>query len=307
MDFVLFVLSVAFLIAGADIIIRGLANIAIKTDIPHYIIGAVFLTIGSTLPEIFVAVYSNIDNQTDILVSSIIGNYIFNITITFATILLIAKNIKIKNNLFRKDSIWIFTSLFILLLVSIDKIISFFDAIILIIIMILYITVLFESKKSVDIVKDIPIDNRNPLLSILIIIIGMILLSIGSIFIIESVVAIASYFNINSWIIGIIMVSFATSLPELIITILAIYKDKVDLAIANIIGSTIANSTIVIGFASLVKPIELNLSNHIFDIYAVFISMLFLILITVTNSYNRYMAIVLFIILALFIKNLFWI
>jgi cation:H+ antiporter len=103
------------------------------------------------------------------------------------------------------------------------------------------------------------------------------------------------------------MVSFATSLPELIITVLAIYKDRVDIAIANIIGSTIANSTIVIGFASLVKPIKLTLSNHIFDIYAVFISMLFLILITVTKSYNRYMAIVLFIILALFIKNLFWI
>jgi len=307
MDFVLFVLSVAFLIAGADIIIRGLANIAIKIDIPHYIIGAGLLTIGSTLPEIFVAIYSNIDNQQDILVSSVIGNYIFNITITFATILLIAKNIKIKDNFFTEDTIWLFISLFILLLVSIDTKISSFDAIILVIIMILYISILFKSQKSVDIVKDIPRDNKNSIQSILMIILGMILLSVGSIFIIESAVAIALYFDIDLWVIGIVMVSFATSLPELIITVLAIYKDRVDIAIANIIGSTIANSTIVIGFASLVKPIKLILSNHIFDIYAVFISMLFLILITVTKSYNRYMAIVLFIILALFIKNLFWI
>ena len=306
MDFVLFVISVASLIAGADIIIRGLANIAIKTDIPHYIIGAVFLTIGSTLPEIFVAIYSNIDNQSDILVSTIIGNYIFNITITFATILLIAKNIKIKNNFMIEDTIWLFTSIFVLLLISIDGVISLFDSIILIIIMLLYITVLFKSKKSVDIVKDIPIDNKNPLQSILMMAFGFLLLSIGSIFIIESVVTIALYFDIDLWVIGIVMVSFATSLPELIITVLAIYKNRVDIAIANIIGSTVANSTIVIGFSSLIKPIKLNLSNHIFDVYAVFISMLFLMLITVTKSYNRYMSIILFIILSLFIQNLFW-
>lgn len=306
MDFVLFVLSVAFLIAGADMIIRNLANIAIKINIPDYIIGAIFLTIGSTLPEIFVALYSNIDNQQNILVSTIIGNHIFNITITFATILMISKNIKIKNDFLKDDTIWLFISLLILLLISLDNIISFFDAIILIIIMILYIIVLFKSKKSVDSIKEIEIDNKNFIHSILMILLGIILLSIGSIFIIESVLAITSSFNIDPWITGIVMVSFATSLPELIITILAIYRNRVDIAIANIIGSTIANSTIVIGLASLVKPIELNLSNHIFDVYAVFISMLVLILILVTKSYNRYMSIVLFIILALFIKNLFW-
>lgn len=132
---------------------------------------------------------------------------------------------------------------------------------------------------------------------------GLILVIVGAHFTVESASDIAKGFGISEWIIGIIMVSLGTSLPELSVSISAAIKGKVDMAIGNIIGSNMANTTVVLGTAALVNPMSLNSAAYIFDIATMLIATLILVFITANKLYTKSAGISLIIILGLFLDN----
>ncbi len=114
---------------------------------------------------------------------------------------------------------------------------------------------------------------------------------------------IAKDFGISEWIIGIIMISLGTSLPELVVSISAATRGKVDMAIGNIIGSNMANTTVVLGAAALTSPMAINASAYIFDIATMIVATLLLVFITANKLYNKSAGISLIIILGLFLNN----
>jgi len=126
---------------------------------------------------------------------------------------------------------------------------------------------------------------------------------IGAHFTVESAAQIAKSFGVSEWIIGIIMISLGTSLPELVVSVSAALKGKVDMAIGNIIGSNMANTTMVLGAAAFVNPMSLNASAYIFDIATMIVATLLLVFITANKLYNKSAGISLIIILGLFLNN----
>ena len=134
-------------------------------------------------------------------------------------------------------------------------------------------------------------------------IIGFLLTIGGADFAISSASNIAREFGISEWIIGLFLVAFGTSLPELTISIKAALNNNADLAIGNIIGSNVANFTMVLGIASIVNPLNVDLSAYFFDIAAAVILSLMLVFITANRLYNRSAGIVLMVVLALVINN----
>jgi len=132
---------------------------------------------------------------------------------------------------------------------------------------------------------------------------GLVLVILGAHFTIESASSIAKSFGISEWVIGIIMVSLGTSLPELTVSITAAMKGKVDMAIGNIIGSNMANTTVVLGAAALVNPLSINASTYLFDIATMIVATLLLVFITANKLYNKSAGVSLIIILGLFLNN----
>ncbi len=86
----------------------------------------------------------------------------------------------------------------------------------------------------------------------------------GANFAIDSASNIARSFGISEWIIGLFLVAFGTSLPELMISIKSAFKNNADLAIGNIIGSNVANFTMVLGLSSIINPLNVDLSANFF-------------------------------------------
>ncbi len=306
MDFVIFVLSMALLIGGADIIIRASHSLALKLNISEFIIGASLIALGTNLPQIATVSASVMDNRGDMAISIIIGSNIFNITLLFATIFLLSKKIDISKEFFIKNSFWLMASLSLFILVSLDKIISITDYTVLIIFMIAYIRFLFHDAKDIDreFIDDISKSKLSFVKSIFLFFTGILALIFGAFFSVDSAINIASMFKLNDWQVGIIMISLGISLPQLALTILAIYKSKVEIAMGNIISSNIANSTIVLGISAILHPIKIDLTHHIFDISIMIISTLFVIIILITKNYTRTISIVMFLLLTLFIDNL---
>ena len=305
MDFVIFVIAMGILIWGADLLIVQSERIALKFKIPEFIIGATLIALGTSLPEMAASIAASMNNKPDIAIANVIGSNVLNITLVLATVFIIAKNINPNRDFFAKDSTWALVPVLVFVLMIIDGLISRFDAILLLLLMAAYLLFLLQDAKNMpkEDLEGLDQNNFSWLKTIPILLAGIILIIIGAHFTVDSASSIAKSFGISEWVIGIVMISLGTSLPELVVSISAAFKGKVDMAIGNIIGSNMANTTVVLGAAALVNPMPIVASNYIFDIATMIVATLLLVFITANKLYNKSAGISLIIILGLFLNN----
>ncbi len=293
------------LIWGADLIINQSERIALKFNIPEFIIGATLIALGTSLPEMAASIAASVSNKPDIAIANVIGSNVLNITLVLAAVFLIATKINPSRDFFAKDSTWALVPVLVFILMILDGVITRFDASLLLLLMGAYLVFLLQDAKNIpeEDLDDLDIVSFSWPKSISILFGGFVLVIIGAHFTVESASDIAKSFGISEWIIGIIMVSLGTSLPELVVSISAAVKGKVDMAIGNIIGSNMANTTVVLGAAALTKPMGINAPAYIFDISTMIVATLLLVFITANKLYNKSAGISLIIILGLFLNN----
>ncbi|MCJ8326449.1 MAG: calcium/sodium antiporter [Campylobacterales bacterium] len=302
MDILIFILSMGALVYGADFIINESEKIALHYKISPFVIGATLVALGTSLPEMAVSVSASIQGSGDIAVANVIGSTIFNISLVLGSVFLIAKNIKPRRDLFAKDSAWSLFPILIFILMSLDGKLTAFDGVLFLILMASYLTFLITSNQ-VEESDEIDDTKFNWTKSGLLLVLGFAFTVGGAHFAVESASALAREFGVSEWMIGLFLVAFGTSLPELTISIKAALNNNADLAIGNIIGSNVANFTMVLGVASIVNTLNVDLNAYFFDIAAAFILSLMLVFITANKLYNKSAGIVLMVVLALVIQN----
>ena len=293
------------LIWGADMIINQSERIALKFKIPEFIIGATLIALGTSLPEMAASIAASLNGKPDIAVANAIGSNILNITLVLSTVFIIAKKINPNRDFFAKDSTWALVPVLVFILMIIDGVISRFDAALLLLLMGAYLLFLLQDAKNLpeEDIEDLDESDFSWLKTVPMLLGAFLLVMIGAHFTVESASEIAKSFGISEWVIGIIMISLGTSLPELVVSVSAAVKGKVDMAIGNIIGSNMANTTMVIGAAALTSPLAVNAQAYIFDIATMLVATLLLVFITANKLYNKSAGISLIIILGLFLNN----
>jgi len=304
MDILIFIVSMAALIYGADYIIEESEKIALHFNISSFIIGATLIALGTSLPEMAVSMSAAAKGSGDIAVANVIGSTIFNIALVLGVVFLIAKNINPHRDLFAKDSAWSLFPILIFILMGIDGKISSFDGIIFLIIMAAYLLFLIQSNQ---IEEEIDEDKEKFAWgkTIGLLIIGFIFVVGGANFAIEAAGNIARDFGVSEWIIGLFLVAFGTSLPELTVSIKAARANNADMAIGAIIGSNVANFTMVLGLSSIINPLNVDLNEYFFDISAAVVVTIMLVFITANKLYNKSAGLVLLSVLALVVANSF--
>ncbi len=304
MDFIVFIVAMSALIFGADFIIKESERIALHFDISHFVIGATLVAFGTSLPEMAASMIASYHGKSDLAVANVIGSISFNITLVLGVVFLIAKKMNPKRDLFAKDSAWIMMPVLIFLLMSYDGSISRFEGFLFLFLMLAYILFLFSSaKEDLEIDEDLVKEKFKWFPTLALLSIGFILTIGGANFVVESASNIARMFGVSEWIIGLFLISLGTSLPELIVSLVAIKKGNADLSIGNIIGSNVANYSMVLGGASLISPLTIGLEKNSFDISIMIAASIALLLILANKLYNKAGAVFLLLILALFINN----
>ena len=305
MNFVIFVIAMGVLIWGAEMIISQSERIALKFKIPEFIIGATLIALGTSLPEMAASIAASYNGKPDIAIANVIGSNILNITLVLATVFIISKKINPSRDFFAKDSTWALVPVLVFILMILDGVISRFDATLLLLLMGAYLLFLLQDAKNIpeEDLEDLNESTFSWTKVVPMLLGGFILVIVGAHFTVESASEIAKDFGISEWIIGIIMISLGTSLPELVVSISAATRGKVDMAIGNIIGSNMANTTVVLGSAALTNPMAINTSAYIFDIATMIVATLLLVFITANKLYNKSAGISLLIILGLFLNN----
>jgi len=306
MDFIIFISAMAALIYGADFIIKESERIALHFNISHFVIGATLVAFGTSLPEMAASMMAASAGKTDMAIANVVGSVIFNITLVLGVVFFIAKKMNPKRDLFALDSAWVVLPVIIFFIMIQDGVIGRFDGILFLLLMASYIIFLFSSAKDDlegEINEDLANEKFNWSKTILLLSIGFTFTIIGANFVIESGSNIARTFGISEWIIGIFLISLGTSLPELVVSLVAVKKGNAEMSIGNIIGSNVANFSMVLGASSLINPLVINLTATKFDMLIMAFASIALLFILANKLYNKAGAIFLLIILALFIQN----
>jgi len=293
----------AALIYGADFIIKDSERIALHFNIPHFVIGATLIGLGTSLPEMAASMVASADGKSEMAIANVIGSVTFNITLVLGLVFLIATNMTPKRDLFRLDSAWIIMPPVMFILMTLDGEISRFDGILFLLMMAGYVYFLFtESSDEFDIDEDLEKEKFNWSKSILMLGAGFVLTVVGANYVVESGSNIARMFEVSEWIIGLFLIALGTSLPELVVSLVAIKKGNADMSVGNIIGSNVANFSMVLGGASMINPLSMAGAGS-FDIYIMIAASVALFLILANKLYNKAGALFLLMILALFIHN----
>ncbi len=255
---VLLIAGFVMLIKGADMFVDGASKVAAKLKVPLIVIGLTIVAFGTSAPEAAISINSAVQDNAGIAVGNVIGSNILNILLILGISALFTA-VPVKKSTFRYEIPFvIFISVILLLLGITGDTIGKIDAIILLILFaVFFVYLILLSKKG-----DSSADDDVPALTekdtvpkmIIFIIIGLAAIVLGSDFTVTGATAIAEALHVEDRIIGLTIVAFGTSLPELVTSVTAARKHQADIAIGNIVGSNIFNILFVIGLAGVFSP-----------------------------------------------------
>ena len=249
------------LFIGAEGLIRGSSNLAIKIGITPLVVGLTVVAFGTSTPELVVSLKAALLGNSSISLGNVVGSNIANIALILGVAALIKPLDVQAKVIMREIPIMIGISLLLLLLL-LDGELGFIDGLVFVSGIITYTFVnvwMARKEKSPEVVEEFKEGLKSKLgipVSIVLMIAGIGLLILGANLFVQSAVAIAKMFNISDAIIGLTIVAIGTSLPELITSIVAAYKKESDIAIGNVVGSNIFNILGILGITALIIPIS---------------------------------------------------
>lgn len=260
MNLLLLVLGFVLLIKGADYFVDGASGIADKFGIPQIIIGLTIVAFGTSAPEAAISISSAIKGSTGLAIGNVIGSNIMNILL----ILGIASCITIlhvgKSTVYIEIPFVIFISIVLVILGGVNGELGLVSGVILWLLFIgFFIYLIRMAKKGKSEVNNdagkTDGKKKSLLMFILLTIIGMVGIVIGSNITVDSASFIADKLGMTERLIGLTVVAFGTSLPELVTSATAALKGNADIAIGNIVGSNIFNILFILGTTAFIKTI----------------------------------------------------
>ena len=276
---ILFILlGFVLLIKGADILVNGSSAIAKKMRISEIVIGLTIVSIGTSMPELFVSTTSALQGASDISVGNVIGSNICNLLLILGLSSLIHPVKFQKQTKLIENPMSIILTLIFVLMCNINRDISRIEAIILLVFFIAFLiyTIVIGKKSKDEAILEISLEEAKKISvvkNLVLIILGILGLKIGGDLVVENAKLVATALNISEKIIGLTIVAIGTSLPELVTSLTAAIKGESDIAIGNIIGSNIFNLLFIIGVSAVITPITYNISYN-FDVIILFVAMI---------------------------------
>ena len=286
---ILIIVGFALLFVGADFLVDGASGIAKKFHIPEIIIGLTIVSIGTSMPELFVSITSAIDGYSDMALGNVIGSNLCNLLLILGLSSLIKPvDFQEETRKYEIPMCLLFT-IILMIFSNTSGGISRIEAVILLVLFVLFIayTIYMGKKKSKEDSKVVEEKNKNKTIkNIILIILGIVGLKFGGDFVVNNAVNIAKMFNISEKVISLTILAIGTSLPELVTSVTAAIKGNSDIAIGNIIGSNIFNILLILGVSSVIKPITFN-SSYNMDLSILCISTVILALFPIIPPKNK--------------------
>ena len=288
LEIFLLIIGFALLIKGADFFVDGASALAARMAVSQIVIGLTIVSFGTSTPELVINLFAAFSGKTDISLGNIIGSNIVNIFLILGIAGLIRPLQTHKNTVWREIPFALLAVIVLMVMCndmffdSTNNLLSRSDALLLLLFFTIFITYSFaiskvESRDKLDI-KEL---SKNKIAVYLIL--GITGLIFGGQLAVNNAVKLASAWGFSDKLIGLTIIAIGTSLPELVTSAVAAYKNKSDIAIGNIIGSNIFNIFFILGLTALINSLPFN-SVMNFDIGILLIASILLFLTMFTGN-----------------------
>lgn len=270
----LFVLGLALMVFGADLLVRGASRLAVMLGVTPLIVGLTVVAFGTSAPEFAVSFKSAMIGQAGVAIGNVIGSNIFNILFILGLSAVVTPLV-VASQLIRFDvPLMVAVSLLAWLMAS-DGRYGLLDGVILFGGLLGYIGCMIYISRRQGVAKIAPEvaeligapDPRSPLVRGLVysgmVALGLVLLILGSNWLVDSAITFARWFEVSEVVIGLTIIAIGTSLPEVVTSIVASLKNERDIAVGNVVGSNLFNLMGVLGCAALVAGGDLPISSQV--------------------------------------------
>ncbi|NCU30758.1 sodium:calcium antiporter [Candidatus Saccharibacteria bacterium] len=246
-------LSLFAVIQAAAFATKYSEKVAESFRLSRYVVGFVVVSFISILPETLIAINAALQGEPSLGIGTIFGSNVADLTIIFAILVFIAgrRGVRVEKGLMKKLAIYpLFLT--IPLLLGVDGHYSREEGMVLIIVGIIFYYSVF--RKSVGVSSRDPSITQQRLRNILLLVASMALLLVASYYTAESAVDLAHYLNVKPVLVGVLIISLGTTIPELFFSAKAIRNKKDSMAVGDILGSVLADATIVVGIVAIISP-----------------------------------------------------
>lgn len=273
--YVLLIVGFILLIKGADFFVDGSASIAKKMRIPTMIIGMTIVAMGTSAPECAVSIAASLKGSNTMAISNVIGSNIFNLMVVCGVCAVFAP-LAVKASTLKKEfPLSVLAALLLLGVGYLGMNINRIEGILLLAVFAGFLAWMVQSaKKARELSEEEEIETMSGWRCLVYILGGIAAIVLGGDLVVDAASEIAADFGLSQTLIGLTVVAFGTSLPELVTSVVAAKKGETDMALGNVIGSNIFNILLVLGIAGAVSPMAVLMDNMIDAIILIAMSVL---------------------------------
>jgi cation:H+ antiporter len=269
MDILLTLGGLLLLVFGAEIMVRGAVELALRARISPLVVGLTVVSMGTSAPELLVSLLAAMKGSSTIAIGNVVGSNIANISMVLGACILIYP-IEVDRDAYRIHwpVMMLVTLLFTAMLWNDD--IAFGEGALLVLLLLVYVIWMIRaSRKAADQPGTHPVKVTTPLWrSLVFVLAGIAGLAFGADLFVEGAVGIARTLGVSEQLIGVTIVAVGTSMPELVTSLLAALRKQSDISIGNLVGSNIFNLLGIIGISAMVLPISVDHTAFLMDLAA---------------------------------------
>ncbi|MBA2711382.1 MAG: calcium/sodium antiporter [Tatlockia sp.] len=286
MVIVSFVLSLIALLWSANHLVSGASGVGQHYRLPPLLIGLTLVALGTSAPEIMIAIRASWEGLNDIAIGNAIGTNIANIGLVLGLTALL-KPLKLNSTLMRREFPLLFLVMLFTYSIMLNGYLNVLDGCLFLIAcvsLILYFIYITRKNRPIKEFEMAGLNKRPFKLHIVSLVVGLIVLPISARYLVHSCVDIGHLLGISDLIMGLTVVAIGTCLPELVTSIVAAVKGADDIAVGNILGSNMFNLLAVMIFPSIIHPAAISNAVLWRDIPVMFITTLILLWINYHNK-----------------------
>ena len=266
------VLGLVFLVGGGGLLVRGAAALALKANIPPLLIGLTVVSTGTSAPELFASVEAALEGHPGLAVGNVLGSNVANLALILGLTALI-RPVTVDRMALRLDIPLMFGASLLFVAVASDLEMTRTEGISALVLMGLFIASLFRRAKQ----QDNPVDgdvsetggwaSKSVLALLGVMLAGTGALYFGSEAFVDGASRIALQMGVSDHVIGLTVVAFGTSLPEIVASGMAAWRGQSDLAVGNVVGSNLFNLLLVLGTTATIMPLPMGPEVLSWDIW----------------------------------------
>ena len=325
---VVFIASLIALVKGSDWLLSSAEKVGLSIGLSPFIIGVTIIALGTSFPEFVYSLAAVSRGVDEVVVANAVGSNVANLLLVVGITAVIARRVMVRKNLINIDLPLLAASTALFLMVVLDREVTLFEALLLLLAYAVYVlyTIFEKENRELEEVSEAitgkdegageeeaeqheeGAEKRGERLSLKMffpLALGIAALYFGSTYLIESVVKLSELLDIGVSVITITAVAIGTSLPELVVSVRAVRKDKPSLALGNIMGSCIFNLLVVVGVSALFTRLGLDDKTFSIALPAMVVATVLFVIAGISRRIHIWEGSIFLIIYLLFIAKLF--